>query len=271
MKKIISIACICAIVFQYCTPTKPTPVTPRPEPVKPQPAIPDSKPTRVVVAAPVNTLTASEKAAGWHLLFDGLGSDGWHTYGSRSIGTAWKISNGNLHLDADSKKEFKVNTGGDIVTDEEYGDFELQLEWKIVSGGNSGICFYVKEDRSKYAYMWQTGPEMQILDNDKHPDGKIIKHRAGDLYDLISSSSEPVKSAGEWNKVRIRSLNGKLDFYLNDVHIVSTILWNDNWRNLIANSKFRTMPDFGSYRTGRIGLQDHGDNVWFRNIKIRRL
>ena len=274
MKKSLVIICVCLIVFNNCTPPRPATAPPKPPPPVPEQPKPEPvvvPPAPPVVAAPINTLSTKEKAEGWRLLFDGATSDGWHTYGSRSIGAAWKITNGNLFLDAASKKQFKANTGGDIVTDEEYGNFELQLEWKISPGGNSGICIYVKEDRSKYRSMWQTGPEMQILDNNGHPDGKIKKHRAGDLYDLISSSSEPVKKVGEWNHVRIRSVNGKLDFYLNNVHIVNTTMWDNNWRNMIANSKFASMPDFGTFRTGRIGLQDHGDDVWFRNIKIRRL
>lgn len=273
IKRLLLICGVCILLFNNCTTpirTTPTP-QPKPEPPtqpKPKPEPPKEEP---VVETPLNTLTAAEKAAGWKFLYDGTSTDGWHAYGSRTIGTAWKSVNGTLFLDAESKKDFKVNTGGDIVTDEEFGNFELKLDWKISKNGNSGICFYIKEDRTKYQWMWQTAPEMQILDNDGHADGKIKKHRTGDLYDLISASSEPVKKVGEWNKVMIRSVNGKLDFYLNDVHIVNTTMWNDNWRSLIANSKFAGTADFGTYRVGRIGLQDHGDNVWFRNIKIRRL
>lgn len=269
LRNIVAVCLVCVLVFNNCTP--PTRTTPSPQPVpapKPQPPVED-KP--VVITSVANTLSAKEKAEGWSLLFDGSTTDNWHTYGSRSIGTAWKTEDGTLHLNAESKKQFKVNTGGDIVTDEEYGNFELQLDWKVSRNGNSGIFFYVKEDRVKYRRMSQTGLEMQILDNGGHADGKITKHRAGDLYDQISAKSEPVKKVGEWNHVRIRSVNGLLDFYLNNVHIVSTTLWSDNWWALIANSKFKSMPEFGTFRVGRIGLQDHGDDVWFRNIKIRRL
>jgi hypothetical protein len=118
--------------------------------------------------------------------------------------------------------------------------------------------------------MWVTGPEMQILDNNGHPDAKITKHRAGDLYDLITAK-EVVKPVGEWNLAEIVSNNGKLEFYLNGQQTLSTTMWDDNWRNMIANSKFKTMSAFGTIKKGRIGLQDHGDDVWFRNIMIRRL
>lgn len=279
LKKLLIAGAVCCAVIVSCTRPPATNPEPRPRPtppvdrpqvgVKPQPPV-QQQPVPVAEGA-LNSLTAREKAEGWKLLFDGISTDGWHGYGSRTIGTAWKVVNSTLFLDAESKGQYKANTGGDIVTDEEYGNFELQLDWKISANGNSGICFYVYEDKNRYEWMWQTGMEMQILDNDGHPDGKIKKHRTGDLYDLISASSEPVKRVGEWNHVRMVSLNSKLDFYLNGVHVLNTTMWNDNWRNLIANSKFRGSSDFGTYRTGKIGLQDHGNNVWFRNIKIRRL
>jgi hypothetical protein len=112
---------------------------------------------------------------------------------------------------------------------------------------------------------------MQVLDNAGHKDAQINKHRAGDLYDLIASTKEAQKPAGEWNHVEIISNNGKLDFFLNSVQIVSTTLWDDHWKTLIANSKFKDMPGFGTFKKGKIALQDHGDSVWFRNIKIKRL
>ena len=150
-------------------------------------------------------------------------------------------------------------------------NFELNLEWKVDTGANSGIIFYVNEDSAKYEWPWNTGMEMQVLDNDRHPDAKIPKHRAGDLYDLISCSRETVKPALEWNKAGIRALNGKLDLFLNGENVVSTTLWDDNWKKLIAGSKFKAMPNFGTFKKGRIALQDHGNKVWYRNIMIKKL
>ncbi|HKO78773.1 MAG TPA: DUF1080 domain-containing protein [Chitinophagaceae bacterium] len=218
----------------------------------------------------MNTISQEEKNEGWELLFDGVSTAGWHTYGNKPVGKAWKVVDGTLTIDVSEKKDGKVVGGGDIVTDKEFDNFHLKYDWKISVNGNSGVIFYAQED-SKYKYPWETGPEMQVLDNNGHPDAKIIKHRAGDLYDLISSSKETVKPAMEWNTAEIKSVNGKLDFYLNGENVVSTTLWDDNWKKLVAGSKFKNMPDFGKYQKGKLGLQDHGDVVWFRNIKIKQL
>lgn len=216
-------------------------------------------------SASENKLSDKEKQEGWKLLFDGKDLEGWHTYGKKIASSAWEAKDGTIYFDASKKAD-----GGDIVTNKEYQNFDLKLEWKISKNGNSGIMFDVKED-PKYKETWNTGPEMQVLDNDGHPDGKIKKHRAGDLYDLIKSSSEPVKAVGEWNLAEIKNDKGKLDLYLNGVHIVSTTLWDDNWIKLVKGSKFKDMPGFSKYKSGRIALQDHECNVWFRNVKIREL
>lgn len=217
-----------------------------------------------------NSLTDQEKTDGWQLLFDGKSTAGWHKYGDSVVGSAWKIEDGLLYLDTTVKENWQIKEGGDIVTDEEYENFHLKLEWKIAKDGNSGIMFYVNES-SKYTWPWETGPEMQILDNAGHKDALIPKHRAGDLYDLIACSKETVKPYGEWNQAEIKAVDGKLDFWLNGENVVSTTLWDDNWKKLVAGSKFSKMPDFGTYKKGRIALQDHGNAVWFRNIKIKKL
>lgn len=202
---------------------------------------------------------------GWISLFDGKSTAGWHKYGGGQAGAEWKIADSTLYTDTTAKG------GADLVTDEEFENFDLKLEWKISKGGNSGIIFYVHEDSAKYKHTYETGPEMQVLDNDGHADGKIIKHHAGDLYDMISCSKETVKPVGEWNQAEIKSLNGKLDFYLNGENVVSTTMWDDNWKNMVANSKFKDMTGFGIYKKGHIALQDHGNAVWFRNIQVKKL
>lgn len=216
-------------------------------------------------------LTSSEKNQGWVSLFNGNSSKGWHRYGGGKIDSVWKTTGGMLWLDVAGKKAQNIKGDWDIVTDEEFENFDLQLEWKINVNGNSGIIFLVHEDKPKYNWPWETGPEMQVLDNNGHPDAKINKHRAGDLYDLVASRIETVKPAGEWNSARIHLLNGKLDLYLNGENVVSTMLWDDNWKKLVAGSKWKNYPDFTKYHKGHIALQDHGDGVYYRNIKIQRL
>ncbi|WP_026899050.1 3-keto-disaccharide hydrolase [Daejeonella oryzae] len=230
-----------------------------------------TKNTGTMTSGSTGNTNQTSQEEGWISLFDGKSLDNWHTYGKSSAGAAWKVDDGAIHLDASNKSNWQVQDGGDILTDEEYDNFHLKMEWKIAANGNSGIIFYIHEDTTQYKYPWNTGPEMQVLDNNGHPDAKIHKHRAGDLYDLIPSSKETVKPAGEWNQVEIISNKGKLDFYLNGTNVVSTTLWDDQWKSLVAGSKFATMPGFGTYKSGHIALQDHGDNVWFKNIMIKRL
>lgn len=235
--------------------------------------------TDSTVAAPVaepaadtaaNRLSDAEKAEGWILLFDGQTKNGWHVYQEKSDGSAWKVENGTLMLDPKEKKDWQTIGGGDLVTDSAFQDYHLSLEWKISPKGNSGIIFGI-QDQPKYEHSWHTGMEMQVLDNAGHSDAGNPKHRAGDLYDLISCSTETVKPAGEWNRAEVKMEKGKLDLFLNGTNVVSTTLWDDNWKKLVAGSKFREWPDFATFKSGHIGLQDHGDPVWFRNIRIRKL
>ncbi|RYY55576.1 MAG: DUF1080 domain-containing protein [Chitinophagaceae bacterium] len=228
------------------------------------------KATTTNQSANTNMAGSAADQDGFVPLFDGTSFKGWHKYGGGEVGKAWQVKDGSLVLDAAHKADWQAADGGDIVTDEEFGNFHLKYEWKIDTGGNSGVIFYIHED-PKYQYPWLTGPEMQVLDNERHSDAKIHKHRAGDLYDLIPCTKETVKPALEWNSAEIKSVNGRLDLYLNGVNVVSTNLWTPEWKALVAGSKFKGMADFGTYKSGRIGLQDHGNTVWFRNIKIKKL
>lgn len=216
-------------------------------------------------------LSETEIAEGWISLFDGKSTAGWHKYGGAAVGSAWKVEEGALHLDANQKENWQIKDGGDIVSDSSFENFHLKLEWKIDTCGNSGVMFYVHEDTAKYKFPWMTGPEMQVLDNKCHPDAKIIKHRAGDLYDILTSSPETVKPALEWNLAEIKCVNGALEFYLNGEKILATTMWDDAWKNALKATKWKDFPDFGTYKSGRIALQDHGNHVWYRNIKIRKL
>lgn len=211
-----------------------------------------------------NQLTEAEVAAGWQLLFDGKSISSWRNFKKNTTSEAWKVEDGTLMFDP------TVENGGDIITKQQFENFEFQVDWKISDCGNSGIIYYI-EEKDDTDYMWQTGPEMQVLDNTCHPDAKITMHRAGDLYDLISCNEETVKPAGEWNTAKVVANNGKLEHWLNGKMVVSTTLWDEAWYDMIANSKFKDMPYFGRSQKGHIGLQDHDDQVWFRNIKVRAL
>lgn len=197
--------------------------------------------------------------------------DSWHVYNKPgTVGKSWSLKDGVLHLDDSNKKDGKIVDGGNLVFNEEFQNFHLKLEWKISPGGNSGIIFLVNEI-PELNEPYDSGPEMQVLDNEGHPDGKIIKHRAGDLYDLISCNKEMVKPVGEWNRAEIILLNNKLDFYLNGTNVVSTTLWNDQWDQMIGGSKFKGWPHFARYKSGKIVLQDHDNAVWYRNLMVKRL
>ena len=198
----------------------------------------------------------------WIILFDGKSVKGLRGYKMNNFPwDDWKIENGALKTLAHRK-------GVDIISKDEYKDFELELEWKVQSGGNSGIFYFANE---KGNYIWQSAPEMQDLDNIIHTDGEKTLTSAGALYDLISPSVVVVNPVGQFNKVRIVSKNNRIEHWLNGTKIIEYNYQSDNFKKLVAKSKFRDMPYFAKASKGAIGLQgDHGE-VWYKNIKIRKL
>jgi hypothetical protein len=215
--------------------------------------------------------SAATKKEEWVRLFDGKTTAGWHNYGKQTIGKSWKVQDSALFLDVPGELDSFTLDGGDIVTDNEYENFDLKLEWKISPAGNSGIMINVNEDTTRFKTPWQSGPEIQVLDNKMHPDALVPKRHASEIYDLISANKETVKPAGEWNLTEIMVNNGKLDVFLNNEKLISTTMWNKQWDSIIAISKFKAFPGFGTFRKGKIGLQDHGADVWFKNIIIKTL
>tara|TARA_A100001015_G_scaffold129677_1_gene143866 strand:- start:12136 stop:12864 length:729 start_codon:yes stop_codon:yes gene_type:complete len=208
----------------------------------------------------------------WVALFDGKSFDGWHQFNKSEMSTAWFIEDGTMIFDP--KKRTEKGVSNDIVTNEEYTNFELSLEWKISEKGNSGIFWGVKEGE-EYNKPYTTGPEIQVLDNERHPDAFANPkfHQAGALYDLVQPAKDVCKPAGEWNHVilKINHNTNQGSVKLNKIEIVTFPLAGDKWDELIANSKFADWDHFGKFKTGKIGLQDHGDKVFYRNIKIREL
>jgi hypothetical protein len=205
-----------------------------------------------------NVLTPDEAKAGWVLLFDGKDA-GAHLRGYKkdAMPASWHVDDGELVL---------KGKGGDIVTKDEYQDFELVLDWKISEGGNSGIMWHVTED---HGYPWETGPEMQILDDAKHPDGKSRLTSAGACYALYPAPEGAVKPVGQWNTARILAVGPKVTYWLNGTKTAEFDMSSKEWKDKLAGSKFKSMPDFATRAKGHIALQDHGDEVAFRNIKVR--
>ena len=228
-----------------------------------------------VAATSPNQLSEKEKEEGWKLLFDGKSTDGWRGYLKDSFPEkGWIIEDGALKVQGAGTGE--AGNGGDIIFDEEFKDFELSLEWKISEGGNSGIFYLAEEIEGEPIFT--SAPEMQILDNDRHPDAKLGKdgnRKAGSLYDLIPARPQNAKPVGEWNKVSVLVYRGTVVHTQNGENVVEYHLWTDEWKEMIKDSKFKDWKSFlnagGDDKKGYIGLQDHGDDVWFRNIKIKEL
>jgi hypothetical protein len=200
-----------------------------------------------------NSLTDQEKSAGFKLLFDGKTMDGWRNYKKSEISDGWKVVDGALT---------RVASAGDIITKDQYGAFELLIDYKISPGGNSGVMYHVSEEGKA---PWHSGPEIQIQDN---KDGKDPQ-KAGWLYQLYKSDQDATKPAGEWNQLRIVITPTKCEHYMNGVKYCEYVKGSADWDERVAKSKFAKMPLFGKLTSGHICLQDHGNEVAYRNIKIR--
>jgi hypothetical protein len=218
-----------------------------------------------IASAIAGTVSASEaepansEPPAWRALFDGTSTTGWRRYGSDKPVKGWQVIDGEL---------VRVSRAGDLITEQQYSDFELQLEWKVEPGGNSGIFFRADESER---YIFLTAPEMQILDDAKHKDGKDTLTSAGANYALHPAPRGVVNAAGEWNHARLKVVGNQVTHWLNHQEIVSYTLGSEDWQRRVANSKFAKWPKYGTLKRGHIGLQDHGDRVAFRNIQIRDL
>ena len=212
-------------------------------------------------AAQPPSAAADADEAGFVPLFDGQSLAGWHLYqkAGQPI-TGWKVADGSIERTAQA---------GDLISDRDYGDFDLRFEWKISSGGNSGVFYRATEDEE--AAYW-TGVEYQVLDNDKHPDGKNGPDRhAGAVYGMYPPEGAQTRPVGEWNSGRIVARGAHVEHWLNGTKVAEYELWTPEWKARVAETKFKDWPGYGMAKRGHIGLQDHGDAVSFRNIRIKEL
>ncbi len=221
-----------------------------------------------------NTLSKKEKRKGWILMFDGETTDDWRRFGKTDVPGVWSAKDGTLMCRGVKRDDAKPDEKGLIIYDDKFSNFHLKLDWKISECGNSGI-FYLGQEEG-YPSIIQTAPEMQVLDNSCHPDAKNGKNgnrQAGSLYDLIPATPQNAKPAGEWNSAEIIVKNGKVTHIQNGKKVVQYKLWTDEWKELVSGSKFpKIREDWHDVpKEGYIGLQDHNDDVWYKNIKIRKL
>ena len=206
-----------------------------------------------------NVLTEQEQRDGWRLLFDGETLDGWRGFRKGRVPDGWRVVDGCIT---------RVGPGGDLITLDQFDDFELSLEWRVGPGGNSGIFYRVSEDESA---VYLTGPEMQVLDNQRHADGQNPETSAGSNYALHAPAEDVTRPVGQFNQARIVVRGDHVEHHLNGVKLLEYEIGSKDWQRRVDASKFRDWPSYGRQRRGHIALQDHGDPVWYRNIKVREL
>lgn len=206
-----------------------------------------------------DTLTGAEKAQGWALLFDGESLAGWRGYRRDAAPEGWQAVDGTLA---------RVGRGGDLVTVEQFADFELRFDWRVEEGGNSGVMFRVAEGDGP---TWHTGPEFQILHNAGHRDGRAPVTSAGSNYALHAPARDATRPVGTWNTARLVVRGARVEHWMNGQRLLAYELGGPDWERRVRASKFAAVPRYGREPRGHIAIQDHGDPVAFRNIKIRRL
>jgi hypothetical protein len=212
-----------------------------------------------------NTLTKKEAKEGWQLLFDGTTTAGWHGYNMKIFPDCWAIENGCLTMNTTGSGESL-----DIVTDKIYRNFALSVDYKVSPAANSGIIFQIKEDTT-YKFPYETGPEMQIIDDDGWPGGLEDWQKSGANYAMYPAKTKAYKPVGEWNSILLYVKDNKVTQILNGVTVVEYEKYSDEWTKLRNSGKWADYPDYGKYDEGHISLQNHGTKVWFRNILIKEI
>jgi hypothetical protein len=243
------------------------------------PAVPEYK----LLDLPLVSLSDLKKDAdGYYVMFDGKTFAGWRGYNKTEVPGAWVIDGGAIHIKGSGQGEAGARNGGDLVFMHKFGNFEFEFEWKVAKGSNSGVFYMIQEVEGQPAYI--SAPEYQVLDNDNHPDAKLGKdgnRQSASLYDMIPAKPQNAKAIGEWNKGKIMSYKGTIVHYQNGEAVVEYHLWTQQWTDMLQASKFSQAKwplafellnnCGGAKKEGLIGLQDHGDDVWYRNLRIKIL
>ena len=235
----------------------------------------------------VDITTFPKDDQGRYIIFDGKTFNGWRGYGKAEVPGAWTIEDGAIKINGSGAGEAGASNGGDLIFADKVGNFELEFEWKVAKGSNSGVFIMIQEVESegKLQPSYISAPEYQVLDNENHPDAKLGKdgtRKSGSLYDMIPAKPQNAKPFGEWNKSKIMCYKGTVVHYLNSEDpCVEYHLWTPQWKELLDNSKFSKdkwplayellLNCGGPDKEGYIGLQDHGDDVWYRNITVKLL
>ena len=212
-----------------------------------------------------NMLTEKEKKEGWQLLFDGNSMNEWRTYKNKPI-NSWEVINGELHCKGSVTD--KTDKRSDLITKNQYDNFELSIEWKISKAGNSGILYHVTED---YDASYLSGPEYQLIDDDGFPEKLEDWQKTGADYAMYTTTSRPTRLVGEYNITKIVVNGSHREYWLNGVKVLEFEAWTPDWNKRKMEGKWKDAPGYGMAKTGFICLQDHGSEIWFRNIKIKKL
>lgn len=245
----------------------------------------------VVEKEQVDLAQFPQDADGYYVIFDGTSTNGWRGYGKDALPSRWSIEDGCLKFSGTGTGEGQTGEGGDVIFAHKFRNFELELEWKVSKGGNSGIFYLAQEVTTKnedgterYEPIYISAPEYQVLDNDNHPDAKLGvdgNRQSASLYDMIPAKPQNQNPFGEWNKARIMVYKGTVVHGQNDANVVEYHLWTQQWTDMLQASKFSQEKwplafellnnCGGENHEGYIGFQDHGDDVWFRNVRVKVL
>ena len=245
----------------------------------------------VVEKEQVDLAQFPQDADGYYVIFDGTSTNGWRGYGKDALPSRWSIEDGCLKFSGTGTGEGQTGEGGDVIFAHKFRNFELELEWKVSKGGNSGIFYLAQEVTTKnedcterYEPIYISAPEYQVLDNANHPDAKLGvdgNRQSASLYDMIPAKPQKQNPFGEWNKARIMVYKGTVVHGQNDANVVEYHLWTQQWTDMLQASKFSQEKwplafellnnCGGENHEGYIGFQDHGDDVWFRNVRVKVL